>query len=352
MCRKIWKKEENANSLVVGELYNSNLQVLEIFIRKNPLLEPKTVRAELLKMKQKFTKLEIIKKIQDVRNELFPKENLATFTPLFCSAIDSNLPEYNLFKLYLNTPYIPKTTNLNNQQIQTQQIVILANNTMLKQLSGTSQWFIDATFKVAPKNFLQILDIVVYIPHINIFFPACYAIMTHKSEESYSLLFSNLKIIAQSLKFLLNPQMIMCDFEIALRNSLKKTFPEAKISGCYFHYTKCLYDKAKTLGLKRRQLKKQTYALICYLQILIHCPIEERKTFFEKIENHFKNIDNNFTTFLKYYKKNWLEHPFLDELFEALKTNQDLGFIRTNNPCETFHLFLSNNLSDIINFLF
>ena len=73
------------------ELYDSDINVLEQFIRDNPLLEPKTVRAELLKKRQKFKKQQVIKKIQEVRSEIFSKDPLLTFTPKYCAALDNNL---------------------------------------------------------------------------------------------------------------------------------------------------------------------------------------------------------------------------------------------------------------------
>ena len=76
------------------------------------------------------------------------------------------------------------------------------------------------------------------------------------------------------------------------------------------------------------------------MQILIHCASEKRKELFEEVFNIFENEDLRFKAFLGYFKKNWLDHPFLDELFEAIEKNEDLEFIRTNNPCENFHQFL------------
>ena len=48
----------------------------------------------------------------------------------------------------------------------------------------------------------------------------------------------------------------------------------------YFHYTKCLFEKLKNLDLKS-PFKKQSYALVCYLQILIHSPVEKRNLLFD-----------------------------------------------------------------------
>ena len=59
--------------------------------------------------------------------------------------------------------------------------------------------------------------------------------MTHKTEESYLLVFSNLKIISEALKFPLNPTVVMCDFLNALRNAIKKFFHKFTCQGAIFN---------------------------------------------------------------------------------------------------------------------
>jgi len=110
------------------------------------------------------------------------------------------------------------------------------------------------------KNSYQILpvNIIVNISHLKIFYPACHIFMTHKTAELYSITFSNLKTISETLKFLLHPTFIMCDFENGLRNSLKQCFREANLSVCYFHYTKCLFQKLKKLGLRKFPFKNNS----------------------------------------------------------------------------------------------
>ena len=38
-------------------------------------------------------------------------------------------------------------------------------------------------------------------------------------------------------------------FELALVQSLELEFPGARIHGCYFHFTQCLWRKVQRLGL-------------------------------------------------------------------------------------------------------
>ena len=95
----------------------------------------------------------------------------------------------------------------------------------------------------------------------------------------------------------------MCDFESAMRNAAKKAFKNVKLTGCYFHFTKSLFDKVASLGLGKSDFKKKSYLLICYLQILIHCASEKRKELFEEVINIFENGDLRFKAFLGYFKK-------------------------------------------------
>ena len=212
---------------------------------------------------------------------------------------------------------------------------------MLKQLSISPQWFIDATFKVAPKGYYQLLNFIIYIPHLKLFYPACFAFMTTKTQELYYAVFESVKMIAGLNSFSLNPETIMCDFERGMRNSIAKAFGGAKLVGCYFHFTKCLFTKMNKLGLRKATFKIRALALIYYFQIISHCAEEKRKDFLEEIKSIYKKENSKFNNFIGYFEKYWLKNPFLDNLFNAIQENEDLTFIRTNNPCEVFHHYLS-----------
>lgn len=43
---------------------------------------------------------------------------------------------------------------------------------------------------------------------------------------------------------------ILVDFERASKKAIEEAFPNAKIYGCYFHFSQCLFRKLQKLGLK------------------------------------------------------------------------------------------------------
>ena len=311
--------------MVEVDVYGSNFNVLESFIRENPLLEPRTVYAEMLKKYQRFKKKDVNKLIQQIRGEIFPKDSEKILNAYYCQATDTSDPNYNLFRAHIKLPYF--TTDTTNVSIKNQEFIILANKTMLKQLSLSSQWFIDGTFKVAPKGYTQILNILVYLPHLSIFYPACQVFMTHKTEELYFMVLLTLKNICHQAKLRLEPRTIMADFEKALQNAIKISFPEAELCGCYFHFVKCLYDKITKLGLRKKEFKNQSRVMISYLQILVHCEEDKRKELFKELKTIFKNDDKRFTQFLDYFSKNWLTHSFMDNLFQALQDESSFALL-------------------------
>jgi hypothetical protein len=73
--------------------------------------------------------------------------------------------------------------------------------------------------------------------------------MTDKSEESYHSLFNTLA--AHNL----DPLTVMSDFEKAAQNALQAAFPNATISGCFFHLGQCVFRKVQELGLQRRYME-------------------------------------------------------------------------------------------------
>ena len=346
-CLELYQKiiiEEEAPPQAVNCL-QSDFKVLQNFIYQNPLLEPKTIQSEMIMKGQKFKKYQIVKTIQEVRSELFPRDDEVVFSQAFCCAEDSTDPIYNLYQMQGKVPYIGKKKK--NAPVS-QKFVILANKTMLKQLSISSQWFLDATFKVAPKGYYQMLNFIVYIPHLNLFYPACFVFMTTKTQDLYSIVFESVKTIALIHNYSLKPKTIMCDFEKGMRNAIVKSFVEAKLVGCYFHFTKCLFTKMNKLGLKKEKFKNKALALIYYFQILSHCEKNKRKDLLEEIKDIYKKENSKFDKLIKYFETYWLNNSFLDNLFEALEEDEELAFIRSNNPCEVFHHYLGTFLFFLI----
>jgi len=343
-CFQLLKEQEKDDQgPIMIDQVKSDIKVLERFIRKNPLLEPKIIKAEMLKQNQAFKNLQIIKTLQEIRNEIFPRDEEKVFTTFYCTALDSDEHGLNLFRGHIK---IPNLTNKNVTTKGPQEAIILTNKPMLKQLSYSSQWHLDATFKIAPKGFLQILNMIVYIPNLQIFFPVAHVIMTHKTKDLYSHVFQHLRLTAELNGFSLNPTLAMCDFEQALRGGIQNVFPQVKLGGCYFHFVKALYEKVKKLGLTSKLYKNKAKILISYLQIISHCPKENRKKFFQEINTIFAKENTKFSQFLNYFKKNWLLSDFMDNLFEVIEKGEDIEFIRTNNPCEVFHHFLSKFIID------
>ena len=81
-------------------------------------------------------------------------------------------------------------------------------------------------------------------------------ILTGKSEYLYDTIFEELKKIIFDNGVKLNeiPQLIMVDFEKSLINSVRKNFLDSKVDGCFYHFVKLLWSRAKALGLCQKNI--------------------------------------------------------------------------------------------------
>ena len=177
--------------------------------------------------------------------------------------------------------------------------------------------------------------------------------MTGKPEKLYFHALHDLKgIIKEEDLSDPKPSIVMTDFEKGLQNVIKRVFnlSNDQISGCYFHYVKALITKAKKLGLlPQKKENKEVKLLIRLLKLLVHCPAQTRKKFFEELEGIFEDKGERFEQFLAYYKINWLNSRFLDGLFDAYQKGDDVILTRTNNTCELFNRYLGKiTFSDIL----
>lgn len=69
--------------------------------------------------------------------------------------------------------------------------------------------------------------------------PVVYALLPDKTEATYTRFFAQLNRIQNGL----NPQCVSCDFELAVINYVRNTYPNAEIHGCFYHLTRNMKKK-------------------------------------------------------------------------------------------------------------
>ena len=131
----------------------------------------------------------------------------------------------------------------------------------------------------------------------------------------------------------------MLDFEKASRKALKVNFPEADIKGCYYHYAKALWAKAKKYGLTRKKISFETYTLIFSFKIYQFIPVKDKNDYLNEIFSLYSDKPE-YKKLVKYFVKNLKDCNFLD--FEYLDKVQIQE--RTDNVSENFN----KNLNKLI----
>ena len=90
------------------------------------------------------------------------------------------------------------------------------------------QHYVDGIFKVVPEQLFQLHTI--HAQKGGMIIPCVYALLTNKSELTYTTLFTRLLDIHPEL----NPFFIMADIEKAAINALESKFLSVA-TGCFFH---------------------------------------------------------------------------------------------------------------------
>ena len=133
-------------------------------------------------------------------------------------------------------------------------IIVFASDADLRSLASARIFMMDGNFKMAPKQFLQLY--VIHVPvgqHSSV--PLVYAFMQRKSEESYIELLDAIREKAEELGLVLQPDLIIVDFELAIHNaSVRVLGAHISIGGCFYHFSNGTWRKVQDLGLVERYM--------------------------------------------------------------------------------------------------
>ena len=116
---------------------------------------------------------------------------------------------------------------------ESESVCIYTTRRNLKVLKSINKWVSDGTFNCAPggKQLYTIHCVVAASKTL----PLLCCVTSNKDEKTYNVIFEFLK--EQSL----NSKSVTVNFEQATIKSLRKRFPNTSISGCFFHFSQCLW---------------------------------------------------------------------------------------------------------------
>lgn len=110
----------------------------------------------------------------------------------------------------------------------------------LELLAIAKTWFMDATFRVVNRPWLQLFTINSFIrsgTHMKQV-PLMYCFMSSKRKADY---YEVLRTVDHLLPDQIKLQSFVVDFEAALWRALQDRFPGYTIQGCVFHWTQAVY---------------------------------------------------------------------------------------------------------------
>jgi hypothetical protein len=167
---------------------------------------------------------------------------------------------------------------------------------------------VDGTFMSAPKNYAQFFTIAVIIDHHAI--PVLFSLMPCRTEIAYNRLYNSL---IDRMPNNWSPTNVLCDFEIASINSIKRCFPLCSVHGCNFHYGQTLHRwmRGHCPDISYRFDHNDDIRMaIKSLHSLSFVPIANVYCYFCKIMGQFENSPE-VRTLIMYFVKTWIGPSYI-----------------------------------------
>lgn len=232
---------------------------------------------------------------------------------------------------------IPITTTQGEEMLllnlREENIVVFCPKSNLEYLAKIDNIFMDGTFTYAPKYFYQFFTIH-GVDNGN-YVPLVFCLLPNKTEETYKSLFNHLKSKCEEYELHFNPKHITVDFEIALQNAVRSSWPSVHVRGCRFHLSQAWWRKIQQLGLSQ-EYKNETSEAGKWLHWVFGLSMLDAGQVEDAFVEDLMSIQPpNVEEFSNYLVENYIDSSssFPPSLWASSSTSSE----RTTNACESFH---------------
>lgn len=224
-------------------------------------------------------------------------------------------------------------------------ILIFSTKANLEVLKQSKNWFGDGTFKVVPELFFQLYTIHALTEDIVI--PCVYALLPDKKESTYNKLLSEVRRLNSDFE----PETFLIDFENAAKSAIQKVFPDIVVKGCFYHLSQNIYRNIQRLGLQKKYMDDENFALkVRMLPALAFLPEEQVVAAFEKLSEIMPPeaepiVDYFEDSYIGRMRRGGRKHPRFPIHMWNMKERVEYDLPRTNNSLEGWHNSLQANVT-------
>ncbi|XP_046678581.1 uncharacterized protein LOC124366233 [Homalodisca vitripennis] len=191
-----------------------------------------------------------------------------------------------------------------------------------------------ATYKVLHIQLGAHLELLTaHAEYLNHLFPVAFVIMTRKTQIAYDGVLQYLKRLVPQWE----PEVVMVDFEAAIRNAARLVWPHIRVVGCFFHYAQAVYRMHTTLWLRPlTEENLEAGKAIDMLMSLCLLPAERAQAGLDVVCHYVRThgIFQQFRPILMYMRNTWMRSVG-PNTFSVFGQSH-----RTNNALEGFYSLL------------
>ncbi len=181
-------------------------------------------------------------------------------------------------------------------------IIIFATDTNMKLLCEAETIYIDGTL-TCPRLFYQIFTMHAFKNGKQ--FPLVYCLLPNKTQATYVKTFELMKDKAVSLS--VDPEIVLGDFEQAIKQAVDLCFLSAEFRGCYFHFSQALMRKFQAVGLQQvYRSDEEACRFLIRTAALAFVPVRFVRLAWQGVKaskpTHLPRIDE----FVDYFQSTWI----------------------------------------------
>ncbi|XP_064483053.1 uncharacterized protein LOC135395896 [Ornithodoros turicata] len=214
-------------------------------------------------------------------------------------------------------------------------VVVLSCASNVSFLCTLDKIFMDGTFRSCTKYFKQLFTI--HGLRNGIYVPLVFSLLPSKEETRYLKVMQFVKQAAAEAGKTFEPTTVVVDFETAIHNAVRLSWPNANIVGCRFHLGQAWWRKIQKLGLSPSFKRENSEVGLWLKQVygLPYLPPSEVADCFVFDMCSEAPREEKLRLFMDYLVDEYIKDGsrFPPEMWAEMTDNMQ----NTTNACESFH---------------